>query len=133
MVDKANLLNLSAPEMTVLVAGMRTIGTNYDGSDVGVLTYNKGKLTNDYLVNMLDANTVWEPTDETEQVYVGKDRTTGEQKWLASRMDLVFGSNSQLRGLAEVYASSDAQDKFVQDFVKAWDKVMMLDRFDIKK
>ena len=133
MVDKANLLNLSAPEMTVLVAGMRAMGTNYDGSDVGVLTSKKGTLTNDFLVNILDMNTVWEPTDETEQVFEGKDRKTGEQKWLASRMDLVFGSNSQLRGLAEVYASSDAKDKFVQDFVAAWDKVMMLDRFDVKK
>ena len=133
MVDKANLLNLSAPEMTVLVAGMRAIGTNYDGSDVGVLTTNKGKLTNEYLVNILDMNTDWEPTDDTEQLFEGKDRATGQPKWTASRMDLVFGSNSQLRGLAEVYASQDAKDKFVQDFAKAWNKVMMLDRFDITK
>ena len=119
--------------MTVLVAGMRAIGTNYDGSDVGVLTTNKGKLTNDYLVNILDMNTVWEPTDDTEQLFEGKDRATGQPKWTASRMDLVFGSNSQLRGLAEVYASQDAKDKFVQDFAKAWNKVMMLDRFDITK
>lgn len=133
MVDKANLLNLSAPEMTVLVAGMRAIGTNYDGSDVGVLTANKGKLTNDYLVNILDMDTVWEPTDDTEQHFEGKDRSTGEVKWTASRMDLVFGSNSQLRGLAEVYAASDAGEKFVHDFAAAWDKVMMLDRFDLDK
>jgi catalase-peroxidase len=133
MVDKANLLNLSAPEMTVLVAGMRAIGTNYDGSDVGVLTTNKGKLTNDYLVNILDMDTVWEPTDDTEQLFEGKDRSSGEAKWTASRMDLVFGSNSQLRGLAEVYAASDANEKFVHDFAKAWDKVMMLDRFDLDK
>jgi len=133
MVDKANLLNLSAPEMTVLVAGMRAIGTNYDGSDVGVLTTNKGKLTNDYLVNILDMNTVWEPTDDTEQLFEGKDRSSGEAKWTASRMDLVFGSNSQLRALAEVYAASDANEKFVHDFAKAWDKVMMLDRFDLDK
>jgi catalase-peroxidase len=133
MVDKANLLNLSAPEMTVLVAGMRAIGTNYDGSDVGVLTTNKGKLTNDYLVNILDMDTVWEPTDDTEQLFDGKDRSSGEAKWTASRMDLVFGSNSQLRGLAEVYAASDANEKFVHDFAKAWDKVMMLDRFDLDK
>ena len=133
MVDKANLLNLSAPEMTVLVAGMRAIGTNYDGSDVGVLTTNKGKLTNDYLVNILDMNTVWEPTDDTEQLFEGKDRSSGEAKWTASRMDLVFGSNSQLRGLAEVYAASDANEKLVHDFAKAWDKVMMLDRFDLDK
>jgi len=133
MVDKANLLNLSAPEMTVLVAGMRAIGTNYDGSDVGVLTTNKGKLTNDYLVNILDMDTVWEPTDDTEQLFEGKDRSSGEAKWTASRMDLVFGSNSQLRGLAEVYAASDANEKFVHDFAKAWNKVMMLDRFDLDK
>ena len=133
MVDKANLLNLSAPEMTVLVAGMRAIGTNYDGSDVGVLTTNKGKLTNDYLVNILDMDTVWEPTYDTEQLFEGKDRSSGEAKWTASRMDLVFGSNSQLRGLAEVYAASDANEKFVHDFAKAWDKVMMLDRFDLDK
>ena len=133
MVDKANLLNLSAPKMTVLVAGMRAIGTNYDGSDVGVLTANKGKLTNDYLVNILDMDTVWEPTDDTEQHFEGKDRSTGEVKWTASRMDLVFGSNSQLRGLAEVYAASDAGEKFVHDFAAAWDKVMMLDRFDLDK
>jgi catalase-peroxidase len=133
MVDKANLLNLSAPEMTVLVAGMRAIGTNYDGSDVGVLTANKGKLTNDYLVNILDMDTVWEPTDDTEQLFEGKDRSSGEAKWTASRMDLVFGSNSQLRGLAEVYAASDANEKFVHDFAKAWNKVMMLDRFDRDK
>lgn len=133
MVDKANLLNLSAPEMTVLVAGMRAIGTNYDGSDVGVLTANKGKLTNDYLVNILDMDTVWEPTDDTEQHFEGKDLSTGEVKWTASRMDLVFGSNSQLRGLAEVYAASDAGEKFVHDFAAAWDKVMMLDRFDLDK
>ena len=133
MVDKANLLNLSAPEMTVLVAGMRAIGTNYDGSDVGVLTTNKGKLTNDYLVNILDMDTVWEPTDDTEQLFEGKDRSSGEAKWTASRMDLVFGSNSQLRGLAEVYAASGANGKFVHDFAKAWDKVMMLDRFDLDK
>lgn len=131
MVDKANLLNLSAPEMTVLVAGMRAIGTNYDGSDVGVLTANKGKLTNDYLVNILDIDTVWEPIDDTEQLFEGKDRKSGSVKWTASRMDLVFGSNSQLRAIAEVYGSADSQDKFIKDFVTAWDKVMMLDRFDL--
>jgi catalase-peroxidase len=133
MVDKANLLTLSAPEMTVLAAGMRVLDTNSDGSDVGVLTANKGKLTNDYFVNILDMGTTWEPTDDTQTLFEGKDRKTGEVKWTASRMDLVFGSNSQLRAIAEVYGASDAQEKFVQDFVKAWDKVMMLDRFDIKK
>ena len=131
MVDKANLLNLSAPEMTVLVAGMRAIGTNYDGSDVGVLTTNKGKLTNDYLVNILDMDTVWEPTDDTEQLFEGKDRSSGEAKWTASRMDLVFGSNSQLRAISEVYGQSDAGEKFVNDFAAAWTKVMMNDRFDV--
>ena len=132
MVDKANLLTLSAPEMTVLTGGMRVLGTNYDGSDVGVLTSETGKLTNDYFVNILDIATTWEPTDDTETLFQGKDRKSGEVKWTASRMDLVFGSNSQLRGIAEVYGSADAQEKFVRDFVKAWDKVMMLDRFDVK-
>jgi catalase-peroxidase len=132
MVDKANLLTLSAPEMTVLTGGMRVLGTNYDGSDVGVLTSETGKLTNDYFVNILDIATTWEPTDDTETLFQGKDRKSGEVKWTASRMDLVFGSNSQLRGIAEVYGSADAQEKFVKDFVKAWDKVMMLDRFDVK-
>ena len=132
MVDKANLLTLSAPEMTVLTGGMRVLGTNYDGSDVGVLTSETGKLTNDYFVNILDMGTTWEPTDDTETLFEGKDRKSGEVKWTASRMDLVFGSNSQLRGIAEVYGSADAQEKFVKDFVKAWDKVMMLDRFDVK-
>jgi catalase-peroxidase len=132
MVDKANLLTLSAPEMTVLTGGMRVLGTNYDGSDVGVLTSETGKLTNDYFVNILDIATTWEPTDDTETLFQGKGRKSGEVKWTASRMDLVFGSNSQLRGIAEVYGSADAQEKFVKDFVKAWDKVMMLDRFDVK-
>ncbi|HEV8024004.1 MAG TPA: peroxidase family protein, partial [Candidatus Nanopelagicales bacterium] len=133
MVDRANLLTLSAPEMTVLAAGMRVLGTNYDGSDVGVLTANKGKLTNDYFVNLLDMRTKWEATDDTETLYEGKNRATGEVTWTASRMDLIFGSNSQLRSIAEVYGAADAEEKFVQDFVKAWDKVMMLDRFDVKK
>ena len=133
MVDKANLLTLSAPEMTVLVAGMRAIGTNADGSDIGVLTTKKGHLTNDYFVNLLDMSTKWEPTDDTETLFEGKDRKSGEVKWTASRMDLVFGSNSQLRAAAEVYGAADAQEKFVTDFITAWDKVMMLDRFDLKK
>ena len=133
MVDKANLLTLSAPEMTVLVAGMRAIGTNADGSDIGLLTTKKGQLTNDYFVNLLDMSTKWEPTDDTETLFEGKDRKSGEVKWTASRMDLVFGSNSQLRAVAEVYGAADAQEKFVTDFITAWDKVMMLDRFDLKK
>jgi len=132
MVDKANLLTLSAPEMTVLTAGMRVLGTNYDGSEVGVLTTQPGKLTNDYFVNLLDMGTDWTPANDTETLFEGKDRKSGEVKWTASRMDLVFGSNSQLRSIAEVYGASDAQEKFVKDFVTAWDKVMMLDRFDVK-
>jgi len=115
----------------VLVAGMRAIGTDADGSDVGVLTANKGQLTNDYFVNLLDMSTEWSPTDDTQTLFEGKDRKSGDVKWTASRMDLVFGSNSQLRAIAEVYGAADSQDKFVKDFVAAWDKVMMLDRFDL--
>ena len=133
LVDKANLLDLTAPEMTVLVGGMRALGANYDGSDLGVLTATPGTLTNDYFVNLLDMGTVWTPTSDTEQTFEGRDRKTGAHKWNATRVDLVFGSNSQLRALAEVYGSSDAKEKFVNDFVAAWDKVMMSDRFDIKK
>ena len=133
LVDKANLLGLTAPEMTVLVGGLRVLGNNYDGSDLGVLTATPGTLTNDYFVNLLDMATVWTPTSDTEQTFEGKDRTSGAHKWNASRVDLVFGSNSQLRALAEVYGSSDAKEKFVHDFVAAWDKIMMSDRFDLKK
>ena len=133
LVDKANLLDLTAPQMTVLVGGMRALGANYDGSDLGVLTATPGTLTNDYFVNLLDMGTVWTPTSDTEQTFEGRDRKTGEHKWNATRVDLVFGSNSQLRALAEVYGSSDAKEKFVHDFVAAWDKVMMSDRFDLKK
>ena len=133
LVDKANLLGLTAPEMTVLVGGLRVLGNNYDGSDLGVLTATPGTLTNDYFVNLLDMATVWTPTSDTEQTFEGKDRTSGAHKWNATRVDLVFGSNSQLRALAEVYGSSDAKEKFVHDFVAAWDKIMMSDRFDLKK
>jgi catalase-peroxidase len=133
LVDKANLLGLTAPEMTVLVGGLRVLGNNYDGSDLGVFTATPGTLTNDYFVNLLDMGTVWTPTSDTDQTFEGKDRTTGAHKWNASRVDLVFGSNSQLRALAEVYGSSDAKEKFVHDFVAAWDKIMMNDRFDVKK
>jgi len=111
---------------------MRVLGANYDGSEVGVLTTQPGKLTNDYFVNILDMGTDWTPANDTETLFEGKDRKSGEVKWTASRMDLVFGSNSQLRSIAEVYGASDAQEKFVKDFVTAWDKVMMLDRFDVK-
>jgi catalase-peroxidase len=131
LVEKATLLNLSAPEMTVLVGGLRVLGANHDGSERGVLTARKGQLTNDFFVNLVDMGTAWEPVDETEATFEGRDRSTGEARWTASRVDLVFGSNSQLRALAEVYASDDAQEKFVRDFVAAWDKVMMLDRFDV--
>ena len=132
LVDKANLLTLSAPEMTVLVGGMRALNANYDQSSMGVLTSRPGALTNDFFVNLLDMDTVWSPTSDTEDTFEGRDRTTNAVKWTASRADLVFGSNSQLRALAEVYASDDAREKFVRDFVAAWDKVMMLDRFDVK-
>jgi catalase-peroxidase len=131
LVDKANLLSLTAPEMTVLLGGMRALGTNHDGSDLGVLTERTGVLSNDFFVNLLDMGTKWQPASDTEEVFEGRDRETGDLKWTASRTDLVFGSNSILRSLAEVYASDDATQKFVEDFVAAWDKVMMLDRFEL--
>ncbi len=131
LVDKANLLNLTAPEMTVLLGGLRALGATYDGSDLGVLTQRKGVLSNDFFVNLLDMGTKWQPANDTEDVFEGRDRTTGEVKWTATRADLVFGSNSILRSLAEVYAMDDAGQKFVDDFVAAWDKVMMLDRFEL--
>ena len=131
LVDKANLLTLSAPEMTVLVGGLRALGATHDGSDQGVFTNRKGTLTNDFFVNLVDMGTTWEPVDESEEAFVGRDRSTGETRWTGSRVDLLFGSNSQLRALAEVYASDDAPERFVRDFVAAWDKVMMLDRFDL--
>ncbi len=133
MVDKAQLLTLTAPEMTVLVAGMRVLNTNYDDSKTGVFTNSPGILTNDYFVNLLDMQTVWKATSDTKEIFEGRDRKTGELKWTASRADLIFGSNSELRALAEVYASEDAKEKFVKDFVNAWAKVMNLDRFDLKK
>jgi len=132
LVDKAQLLNLSAPEMTVLVGGMRALGANWDGSKHGVFTNRPLVLTNDFFVNLLDMCTVWKATDDTNEVFEGRDRTTGELKWTATRADLVFGSNSELRALAEVYASDDAKEKFVKDFAAAWNKVMMNDRFDVK-
>ncbi len=132
LVDKAQLLDLSAPEMTVLVGGMRALGANYDGSDHGILTDRAGALSNDYFVNLMDMSTKWEAMDDSKEVFVGKDRQSGEQKWTATRADLIFGSHSELRALAEVYASDDAKQKFVNDFVAAWSKVMMADRFDLK-
>ena len=131
LVDKAALLTLTAPELTVLVGGMRVLGANYDGTNVGVLTSRPGVLTNDFFVNVLDIATDWTPVDDTEETFTGRDRATGEPRWTASRVDLALGSNSVLRALSEVYASDDAKEKFVHDFVAAWDKVMMLDRFEL--
>ncbi|MEQ8589321.1 MAG: catalase/peroxidase HPI [Roseitalea porphyridii] len=131
MVDRAHLLGLSAPEMTVLVGGMRALNANYGGSDLGVMTDKPGTLTNDFFVNLLNMRTVWTAANEDETEFEGRDRTSGDLKWKASRADLVFGSNSQLRAIAEVYAQADAKEKFAKDFVKAWTKVMNADRFDL--
>jgi len=131
LVDRAQLLTLTAPEMTVLVGGMRVLNANCGQAPYGVFTHRPETLTNDFFVNLLDMNTVWKPTSEAEDLFEGRDRTTGEVKWTGTRVDLIFGSNSQLRALAEVYACDDAQQVFVRDFVAAWDKVMNLDRFDI--
>ena len=132
LVDKAQLLTLTAPEMTVLVGGLRVLGANYDGSTHGVFTDRPGKLTNDFFVNLLDMGTEWKPQSEARDLWDGHDRESGRPKWTATRVDLVFGSNSILRSLAEVYGSADAQEKFVKDFVRVWDKVMSLDRFDLQ-
>ena len=131
LVDKASLMTLTGPEMTVLVGGMRAIGANADGTQLGILTDRPGALTTDFFVNLLDMGTEWQPTSKAEEQFEGRDRVTGEVKWTASRVDLVFGSNSQLRALAEVYACGDSDRKFVDDFVAAWTKVMELDRFDL--
>ncbi len=131
LIDKAQLLTLTAPEMTALVGGMRALNANYDGSKHGVFTTKKDALTNDFFVNLLDMNTVWRPTNDAKDAFEGRDRKTGALKWTATRVDLIFGSNSELRALAEVYASADAGEKFVHDFVAAWNKVMNLDRFDL--
>jgi catalase-peroxidase len=133
LVDKAQLLTLTAPEMTVLVGGMRVLNTNYDGSAHGIFTKNPEMLTNDFFVNLLDMSTVWKPADPVQQGFIGTDRRTGKMKWTATRVDLIFGSNSELRAIAEVYACEDAKDKFVNDFVAAWNKIMNLDRFDLKR
>jgi len=132
LLDKAQLLTLTAPEMTVLVGGLRAININYDNSKTGALVTSTTKLTNEFFVNLLDMQTVWTPTTEKKDYFEGKDRQKGNVKWTASRVDLIFGSNSELRALAEVYASEDAKEKFVKDFIAAWNKVMELDRFDIK-
>jgi catalase-peroxidase len=132
LIDKANLLTLSAPEMTALVGGLRVLGANYHGSPMGVFTSTQGSLTNDFFVNLLDMGTTWTPVAEDAETFEGRDSATGELKWTGSRVDLVFGSNSELRAVAEVYAGDDAQEKFVHDFAAAWDKVMNLDRFDVR-
>jgi catalase-peroxidase len=131
LVDKAQLLTLSAPELTVLVGGLRVLDTNIGGAQHGVFTKQAGKLTNDFFVNLVDMSVAWHPASEASDIFNAHDRKTGNVKWTATRVDLVFGSNSQLRALAEVYAQDDAKEKFVRDFVAAWNKVMNLDRFDL--
>ncbi|MEH6307742.1 catalase/peroxidase HPI [Olivibacter sp. CPCC 100613] len=132
LIDKAQLLGLSAPELTVLIGGLRVLNANFDGSNLGVFTNNPGVLTNDFFVNLLDMGTVWEAASQDHELYEGYDRTTRQPKWTATRADLVFGSHAELRAIAEVYGSSDGKDKFVKDFVAAWNKVMNADRFDLK-
>jgi len=132
--DRVQLLTLTAPQMTVLLGGMRVLNTNYDQSKHGVFTKRPETLTNDFFVNLLDMNTQWKPSAESNgsgPVYAGHDRKTGQLRWTASRVDLLFGSNSQLRAIAEVYAQNDSKEKFVKDFVAVWDKMMNLDRFDL--
>jgi catalase-peroxidase len=131
LVDRAQLLTLTAPEMTVLVGGLRVLGANAAGSPHGVFTKRAGTLTNDFFLNIVDIDTSWKPVSEANDAFEGRDRSTGEVKWTATRADLVFGSNSQLRALAEVYAQDDMQDRFVSDFVAAWNKVMNADRFEL--
>ncbi|MFB9109464.1 catalase/peroxidase HPI [Flavobacterium gyeonganense] len=131
LIDKANLLTLTAPELTVLLGGLRVLDINTDGSKNGVFTHRPGQLTNDFFVNLLDMNTKWQALSDDKELYAGNDRNTGQPKWIGTRADLVFGSNSELRAIAEVYASSDAQEKFINDFVAVWNKVMNLDRFDL--
>jgi catalase-peroxidase len=131
LLDRAFLLTLSAPEMTALVGGLRVLGANAGGTDLGVLTDRREVLTNDFFVNLLDLDTEWTPTSDLNDVYEGRTRGSGDVRWTGTRVDLVFGSNSELRALSEVYASSDAGEQFVADFVAAWTKVMELDRFDL--
>lgn len=131
LVDKAQLLTLSAPEMTVLIGGLRMLNTNHDRSTRGVFTHKTATLSNDFFVNLLDLSTTWAAVSQDESLFEGRNRKTGELKWTGSRVDLIFGSNSELRAIAEVYASSDSEEKFVSDFANAWTKVMNLDRFDL--
>ena len=129
--DRAQLLTLTAPEMTVLLGGLRVLGANIGGSKHGVFTDRPEALTNDFFVNLLDMSTEWKPTSKDEDVFEGRDRKSGKVKWTGTRVDLIFGANSQLRAIAEVYGCEDSQEKFVNDFVAAWNKVMNLDRFDL--
>ena len=131
LIDRAQLLTLTGPEMTVLVGGLRVLGANAGGATHGVFTDRPGKLTNDFFVNLLDMGTEWQATGEN--AYAGHDRKTKQPKWTGTRVDLIFGSHSELRALAEVYACADSHEKFVKDFVAAWDKVMMADRFDLPR
>jgi len=131
LVDRAQLLTLTAPEMTVLVGGMRVLNANFGGSPHGVFTKRPEMLTNDFFVNLLDMSTTWKAASEDEDVFEGRNRATGELKWTGTRVDLIFGSNSQLRALAEVYGCEDSREKFLHDFVAVWNKVMNLDRFDL--
>ena len=138
LIDKANMLNLTAPELTVLLGGMRVLDVNYEQSKHGVFTDRPGTLTNDFFVNLLDMDTEWQAAEasangSSQRVYEGRDRVTGERKWTATAVDLVFGSNDQLRAIAEVYGCDDGSEAFVRDFVAAWDKVMNLDRFDLAR
>ena len=131
LVDRAQLLTLTAPEMTVLIGGMRVLNANFKKSQHGVFTKRPETLTNDFFVNLLDMGTEWKPTSKDKDIYEGHDRKTGNVKWTGTRVDLIFGSNSQLRAIAEFYAQDDSQKKFVNDFVAAWNKVMNADRFDV--
>jgi catalase-peroxidase len=132
LIDKAQLLQLSAPQMSVLVGGLRVLGANHGQSSHGVFTNRPGQLTNDFFVNLVDLNTEWKPATADADVFEGRDRGTGEVKWTGTRVDLIFGSNSQLRAVAEVYAQDGSERKFVTDFIAAWDKVMSADRFDLQ-
>jgi catalase-peroxidase len=131
LIDKSQLLTLTAPQMTVLLGGLRVLDANFNQSQHGVFTNSPESLTNDFFVNLIDFKTTWKATSESDNVFEGRDRITGELKWVGTRADLIFGSNSELRALAEVYACDDAKERFVKDFVAAWDKVMNLDRFEL--
>ena len=131
MIDRAQLLTLTAPEMTVLIGGMRVLHANYNNSQHGVFTKEKNRLTNDFFINLLDMNTTWKPISKDNDLFEGYDRKTGKLKWTATRVDLIFGSNSQLRSIAEVYAFDNSKRKFVDDFISAWNKVMNADSFDL--